>query len=239
VDIITAMGMKADSAPLPWLLRLLQLVSPGLPIGAYSYSQALERAVEQGTVHDRDSAQQWLRDQLELNLARNDAALFCRLFDAWRAQDDARLARWNNYLLATREGHELRAETLNMGNALLRVLRDARLLEDSALAALARIDQPTYTAAFAGAMQSAGVDVASALRAYLWTWLEGQVLAAVKLVPLGQTAGQLILRDLIPVIDAVTATAQGLADAELSNFAPAFAIASAQHEVQYSRLFRS
>jgi urease accessory protein len=230
------MHTKANALP---LLRLLQLASPGLPIGAYSYSQGLESAVEQGVVRERASAQTWLHHQLELNLARNDAALFCRLFDAWRAQDAAAAARWNNYVLATREAQELRAETLNMGNALIRVLRDAQLIERDAVVALAQLDQPTYPAVFACAAHRLGSDAQTALQTYLWTWLESQVLAAVKLIPLGQTDGQRMLRDLMPVIEAVTQIALTVPDSDLCNFAPAFAIASAQHETQYSRLFRS
>ncbi len=221
------------------LLRMLQLASPSMPVGSFSYSQALERAVEQGIVCDRKSAARWLHDQLALNLARNDAPLFCRLFAAVNANDASNFEHWNRYCLTTRETQELRAEALNMGAALRRILPDAGIVDATALALLHARDEICYAAAFACAAASAGMSAAAALRAYLWAWLEGQMLAAVKLVPLGQSAGQSLLNELIPVLEEAAAAAPELGDEDLANFAPGFAIASAQHETQYSRLFRS
>ncbi len=220
------------------LLRVLQLASPSMPVGAFSYSQGLERAVEQVIVHDRASACAWLRDQLTLNLARNDAPLFCRLFDAAQSNDTATLAQWNAYWLATRETQELRAETLNMGAALRRILPDAGA-GVATLEFLGAVETPCYATAFACAAAGANMQREAAVLAYLWAWLESQVLAAMKLVPLGQSAGQGMLSELIPVVERVAAEALGVADANLVNFAPGLAIASAQHETQYSRLFRS
>lgn len=221
------------------LLRVLQLVSPSMPVGGFSYSQGLEQAVEQGMVHDRASAADWLRDQLTLNLARNDAALFCRLFDAAQANSGAALLHWNAYWLATRETQELRAETLNMGAALRRILPDAGFATEPMSAMLGSSTETSYATVVACATAHTGMLQREALLAYLWVWLEGQVLAAMKLIPLGQSAGQAVLNKLIPVIEAVAVAAPALGDEELSNFAPGFAIASAQHETQYSRLFRS
>lgn len=221
------------------LLRVLQLVSPSMPVGGFSYSQGLEHAVERGIVRDRASASNWLREQLTLNLARNDAPLFCRLFDAAQANDAAVLARWNRYWLATRETQELRAETLNMGAALRRILPDAGLSNAAVLALLNAMHEPCYSTAFACAATGAGMMREAALCAYLWAWLESQVLAAMKLVPLGQSAGQGLLNELIPDIERAAANAALVGDEDLTNFAPGFAIISAQHETQYSRLFRS
>lgn len=221
------------------LLRVLQLASPSMPVGAFSYSQALELVVEQGIVRDRASAMTWLRDQLTLNLARNDAPLFCRLFDAAQSNDASALRRWNSYWLATRESAELRAETLNMGAALRRILPDAGYASDAMFVSLGVMPEISYAAVFAYASVRAGIQQREALLAYLWVWLEGQVLAAMKLIPLGQSAGQAMLNELIPAIEVAAAAASGISDDELTNFAPGFAVASAQHETQYSRLFRS
>ena len=79
----------------------------------------------------------------------------------------------------------------------------------------------------------------AALTAYVWSWLENQVLAAIKLVPLGQVAGQRLLLALGARIPRVVAIAMTLDDADLSTFAPGLCLASARHETQYSRLFRS
>src|SRR5215475_6007870 len=89
------------------LTRLLQLASPGLPVGAYSYSQGLEAAVEAGIVRDAASAGQWIADVLEFSVARMDAPVFLRLVHAWRTGDGAVASEWNDLLLASRESAEL------------------------------------------------------------------------------------------------------------------------------------
>jgi urease accessory protein len=97
----------------------------------------------------------------------------------------------------------------------------------------------TLPTAFALAARAFAVPIDAALTAYVWSWLENQVLAAIKLVPLGQVAGQRLLMVLGAKIPAVIATARALADGDLSTFAPGLSLASARHETQYTRLFRS
>jgi urease accessory protein len=217
-------------------VRLLQLASPALPVGAYSYSQGLESAIESGMVTDAASAQQWIGDVLELSLARMEGPILLRLVAAWKARDEAAVARWNDEFVASRETAELRAETLQMGYSLKSLLRD---LHVDGLARLDAIDDPAYPAAFAFAVFSWDIEAREALSAYLFAWIENQVMAAIKGVPLGQTEGQRMLGGLAQRIEGLVKRASCTRDDDLSNFAPGLALASARHETQYSRIFRS
>ena len=223
--------LAIDALP---LMRLLQLASPALPVGAYSYSQGLEAAVQAGIVCDAASAERWIADVLEFSLARMEAPVFLRMCEAWRAGDAAAAARWNESLLASRESAELRAESAQMGFSLARLLAEVGV--DGGPAAWEEISFP---AAFACAVARWNVDAREALVAYLWAWCENQVMAALKAVPLGQTAGQGMLLALGERIPVVAAGAAALDDDALGNYAPGLALLSARHEVQHSRLFRS
>jgi urease accessory protein len=216
------------------LARLLQLASPALPVGAYSYSQGLEAAVEAGVVRDAAGARRWIEDVLELSVARMEAPVFLRLCDAWRAGEPATAARWNAVFLASRESAELRAESVQMGYSLARLL--AELGGSGGPDAWEEI---SYPAAFTHAVTRWSINPGDALIAYLWAWAENQVMAAVKAVPLGQTDGQKMLLALGGRIPEAAARASTLDDEALGNFAPGLALLSARHETQYSRLFRS
>lgn len=220
------------------LVRLLQLASPALPIGAYSYSQGLEYAVEDKTVHDAASAQVWIGDVLALVIASSEAAIVSRLLHAagvdWRA-----FAHWNAWFRASRETMELRAETEQMGRSLVTLCSDLDLLDAAAREALPALMPVTLPAAYALAASALDLEHDAALTAYIWSWLENQVLAAMKLVPLGQLAGQRMLMTLGERIPAAVERAATLADEAISTFAPGLALASARHETQYTRLFRS
>ncbi len=216
----------------PALTRLLQLASPALPVGAYSYSQGLEWAIEAGTVKDEASTLRWVGEQMEWNLGCYEAPLLARMIAAHKvgAQDTA--AELDTRYLASRESAELRAETLQMGHSLRKLILDLAL-------PVAVPPQPTFAAAWSALVAHWDIAADEALAAWLWSWAENQVMAALKAVPLGQVAGQRLLLELGSRIPAVVERALGLADDELSNFAPGFAIACARHETQYSRLFRS
>jgi urease accessory protein len=216
-------------------LRLLQLASPSLPVGAYSYSQGLEAAVEAGLVHDAASARQWIGDVLEISIRGMEAPVFLRLVEAWQRGDLEGARRWNAELLASREAAELRAETLQMAYSLRNLLRD--LGEDTS--PLEAVEDCTYPAAFAFAVARWEIDAAEALAAYLFAWVENQMLAALKSVPLGQTDGQRILKALAERIPGVVGHAAVTRDEEMTNMAPGLAILSARHETQYTRIFRS
>lgn len=222
----------ADTA----LARLLQLASPALPVGAYSYSQGLEAAVDAGIVTDAATARRWIEDVLEHAVSKMEAPVLARVLRAWKSGDAPAAARWNAFFLASRETAELRAETVQMGYSLARLLAD---LGGDGGERLGAIDEISYPTAFAAAAAAWNIDEPGALRAYLWAWVENQVMAAVRAVPLGQTDGQRLLLALGERIDPLAERAAALDDEALSNFAPGLAMLSCRHETQYSRLFRS
>ena len=209
------------------LARLLQLASPALPVGAYSYSQGLEAAIEAGIVNDAGSAERWIADVLQFSLAGMEAPLVHRMI-----AEPADVTRLNAMFLASRETAELRAETLQMGHSLRRLLNDFGLT-------LPAMEEIAYPTAFALAAAHWKLEPREALVAYLWAWLENQVMAAVKAVPLGQTAGQKMLLALGSRLESIAQHAAALAEDEWCNFAPGLAFLSSRHETQYSRLFRS
>jgi urease accessory protein len=221
------------------LARLLQLASPALPVGAFSYSQGLEWAIEAGTVRDEASALAWIGDLLEHNLGRFEAPLLARLIDAWRRDDLDALRELNELYLASRESAELRAETLQMGYSFTRLLRELGDFPADRLAALEALGEASFPAAWSAAAAAWTIPAEDALTAWLWTWAENQVMAALKAVPLGQSAGQRILLALGARLPATALRALSLEPEAWSNLAPGFALASCRHETQYSRLFRS
>jgi urease accessory protein len=221
------------------LVRLLQLASPALPIGAYSYSQGLEWCVEAGSVRDAASAQGWIGDVLAQVQAAGEAPVLWRLCVTAERGDWETFDRWHAWFRASRESSELLAETLQMGGSLARLLGELDVLDADTRVVLTRIAPVTLPAAYAVAARAMGVAAADALTAYLWSWLENQVLAAMKTIPLGQAGGQKMLLALGAAIPAVVERAQQTADDDIGSFAPGLAIASARHETQYSRLFRS
>lgn len=233
--------MIATPGSLLPLLRLLQLASPTLPVGAYTYSQGLEWAVECGAVKNEADTQRWIGDVLDWSLARFEAPLVARLLVAWRDGDDGEVSRLNEDFLASRETAELRAETVQMGYSLTRLLSDLEAYAGLAgwRARLAGIETPAFPVAWTAAAAAWQIPADQALAAYLWAWLENQVMAAVKAVPLGQSAGQRLLAELGAAVPALVDSAQRLPEAEWSNFTPGLAIASSRHETQYTRLFRS
>jgi urease accessory protein len=218
------------------LLHLLRLVSPALPVGGYTYSQGLEYAVEAGWVASEADTEDWMRGQLEAVMAYVDAPLLLRLMAAFAHRDEALARRWSRLALACREAAELRAEERRMGASLARLLAD---LGVGAARPWLRSPDAAFITLFALASVHWGIDPRTALGGYLWAWTEARVAAAVKLVPLGQTAGQRILIRTAEVIPKVIASAWYLDDDEIGASAPGLAIASACHETQYSRLFRS
>lgn len=221
------------------LVRLLQLASPALPIGAYSYSQGLEWMAESGTVKDAAAMQSWIEDLLHNVMANGEAPVLWRLLAAIDRGDRADFARWNAWFRASREGAELRAETLQTGGSLVRLLADLDVLDDAARESIAATEPVTLPAAFALAARAWAIPAADAVAAYLWSWLENQVLAVLKAMAVGQVAGQRMLLALGACIPAVVERSRCTVDDDITSFAPGLAIASARHETQYSRLFRS
>lgn len=231
----------AAAAPLPALalLRLIWLASPALPVGGFSYSEGLEAAVEAGLVSNEAQAGVWLLDQLRLALGRADLAVAAQAHAAWLAQDSARVQQLNDWVRQTRESSEMRQQAEQMGRSLTDWLRQ-RQPDDPRVAVLAALaPAPTWPVAWGLAACHTGAPAREALLAHAFGWAENMVQAAIKSVPLGQAAGQRLLAALteamVPVVDAALACT----DAQRQAFSPMLAIVSAQHEAQYSRLFRS
>ena len=220
------------------LVRLLQLASPALPVGAYSYSQGLEAAIEGRIVVDAATAERWIGDLLDEVLPQGELAVLARLLRAI-PDDPAAFAHWHAWWRAARETRELRAESEQMGAAMLAWMRETGTLHEYLCDWPARNAPLTWTGAYALACHADGVAAADAITAYVFAWLENQALAALKLVPLGQAAAQRIIRALAARIPAAIERALAVQDDDVASFAPGLALASAQHETQYSRLFRS
>jgi urease accessory protein len=217
------------------LLRLLHLASPALPVGAFAYSQGLEWAAAHGLTAE-DQALDWIAGILEASLARVDVPLLARLRAAWERGDREALLHWSGVLRASRETAELRAEEANTAGALARLLRDLGIPEAGEWTAH---PQRTYCLLLALAGARWDLPAPDLCRAYLWAWAENQVLAAIKTVPLGQTAGQRLLLALAERIEAAVDTGLSLGDADIGGAAPGQILASMHHETQGTRLFRS
>jgi urease accessory protein len=229
--------MSDDAAP---LLRLMWLASPALPVGGFSYSEGLEAAVDAGLVGNEVQAGEWLLDQLQLSLARCDLALVAQAITAWQAGDADRIASLNAWADQTRETTEGRQQSLQTGRSLLEWLRNGEQGDDPHLLTLAALQPaPLWPVTFALATVLAGATPRDALLAFAWSWAENMAQAAMKTVPLGQAAAQRLLAGLAAAIPAAVDVAAALPDGERQAFTPRLAILSAQHETQYSRLFRS
>ncbi len=218
------------------LLRLLQLVSPALPIGAFNFSQGMEYAVEAGWVRDEPGAQAWILGIAQRGLGTLDLPLLCRMHSAWSAGDPLAVRELSRQLVASRESLELREEDRHMGRALAKVLHGLGLEEARDWQ---RSEEATLAAMFSLAAVDSGVPRPATCHGYLWAWCENQVLAAVKLVPLGQSAGQRVLEHLRTAIPAITDAALAITDEAIGSAVPGLGIASSRHETQYTRLFRS
>ena len=218
------------------MLRLWQLISPALPIGAYAYSQGQEYAVESGWVKDQKSAEDWIKGQLQNNIACLDISVLKRMHAAWQQQNMELAYYWSDWLLAAREGVELQREDKQLGLSLIQVLKSQHVKVASEL-------DDEKPVSFAMAFALAGVDwnipLVSLAQGYAWAWCENQIAAAIKLVPLGQTAGQQILASVLESIPDIVNQALQIDDEDIGVMVPAVAIASAKHETQYTRLFRS
>ncbi|MGH8658954.1 MAG: urease accessory protein UreF [Gammaproteobacteria bacterium] len=216
--------------------RLWQLLSPTLPIGAYAYSQGLEYAVGAAWVREERDVKDWIEGQAKSVLGMLDVPVLARLYRAWSEGDARALEYWSRFLLAARESSELLAEERNLGTALAKLLL---ALGVERARAWCGASHTSYAAMFALGTWQWDIPVEEAAEAYVWTWCEKQVAAAVKLVPLGQTAGQRLLWPLADIIPQVVERALVLKDEQIGGLAPGLGIASALHEVQYTRLFRS
>jgi urease accessory protein len=238
------MSISPGVPPTPiWLLGLLQMASPALPIGAFSYSQGLEQAHAQGWVHNEEAATEWISSQWQCSFAPRE--LFA-LRQAFQTSDLESLLAINTEFLASRDAAEMRSETLQTGNSLMKWLKAMapNFVLDMAEQSLIKTLQShklTAPVAFSVCAKAQQLPLNAALLAWSWSWLENQVQACVKIVPLGQTAGQrmlLALRPLLLANDAVENLSEN-AMGEPWAFSPLASIAAMRHERLYTRIFRS
>jgi urease accessory protein len=234
--VFSCVTMGTDRLTPPGLLRLLQLASPTLPVGAYAYSQGLEWAVESGWIRDERSAADWIGGVLAAGPAQLEVPVLARLYCAWANDDLAQVHHWSRYLDAARESGELQAEARQLGESLAVLLTQLGI---DAAQPWREIEYVGFPTLFALAAVHHRVPLPETALGFLWAWCENQVAAAIKLVPLGQAAGQRILSTLIEQLPEVAERGLALADDEIGLLAPRLAIGSARHETQYTRLFRS
>ena len=216
------------------LLHLMRLSSASLPVGGYSFSQGLEYAVESGWVTSKEETADWLRLILLESIAQVDLPILQRLITALENNSTKAFWFWNTTLLACRETKELLLTETAMGEALVRLLNQLQREMPA--------QQPkdvSFIAAFAVATEHWQVNLEAAKVGYLWSWLENQIAAATKLVPLGQTVAQQLLIELGNCFPEAIKISQTIADNEIGSSLPGMAMASSWHETQYSRLFRS
>ncbi|WP_045476167.1 urease accessory protein UreF [Serpentinimonas barnesii] len=224
------------------LLALLWMASPTLPIGGFSYSEGLEAAVDAGLVHDETSAADWLCDQLWLTQARCDLAVLGQALTAWRASDWERLQALDQWVRLTRESAELRLQSEQMGRSLMEWVKTLRLPECPPAGLPQSLASPTYPVAFAYGLWlrlPSTAPVRAGVLCAAFAWAENMVQAAIKAIPLGQGAGQRVLAQVCLSIPQAVTEALQTHDAQRQAFSPMWAILSARHETQYSRLFRS
>jgi urease accessory protein len=221
----------------PTLPFLLQLASPALPVGAFSYSEGLETLVQQGTLADADGLSHWLTQELTYGAVGVEAAIAVRLYQAAQMADHAALSRWNRWLSAYRETEEMRLQSWQMGRSLAKLLGE---LAPDLQSNLDACGEPcNFVAAFAIAACHWHISLEEALLGYLHSWATSLIGAGVKLIPLGQTQGQRVLMQLYPTLQEATRQALQRTDEALMGCGWGLAIASMQHETLYSRLFRS
>ena len=214
----------------------MRLTSPSLPIGGYSYSQGLEFAISSGWVHDASTASDWIQGLLKNSLINLDLPVLQKLYEAWQESDTDKVRHWNNFLSANRDAFELQEEDRQLGKALARLLVDLDLEE-----AKPCLNRPCcgFLTLYALAAVRWNISLNDAAQGFLWMWSENKVLCAMKLIPLGQTDGQKILSAVIETISHVIMRGLDLPDEDIGYTTPAQGIASALHETQYTRLFRS
>lgn len=217
------------------LLHLMHIVSPALPVGAYAYSQGLEFAIDEQWLTSNEALCDWISELLHNGLGHLDLPILLRCMRAWKQQNAQELDRWNDFLRASRETSELLLEDEQLGIALSRLLVDL----DIPGAKQGFSAKPSYVTQFALACTHWQIPEPEAMQGFAWSWLENQIAAATKLVPLGQTQAQKLLIKLMVEIEPVCEKSMTLPDDALGLSLPGLAIASAQHERQYSRLFRS
>lgn len=231
-----AMGIEDQSSDVN-LFHLFRFTSSLLPIGSFAYSQGLESAIESGWLKSEEDVCYWLTGILTEVLPYNDLAILIRQADALSDDDFEAFCSLNNMILALRESHELLLEDIQLGRTFKTLLNDVD--SDLGRQEYLAIEPLSYVSAFAVSLSGVSIGRRELASAYIWSWLENQVSAAIKLVPLGQSQGQRITKRIIDRLADVIETTLAVKYDDIGASAPALAIASSWHETQYSRLFRS
>jgi urease accessory protein len=221
--------------------RLLQLASPALPVGAYSYSQGLEWAIETGVVRCAVSAATWIADHLQLVFSRFEAPLYTQAFQAWSRLPESHdeLLELNAEFIASRESAEPRAETIQVGFSYAAWCRDVAPLTSPQRETLAAMESPCAPVAASLAACACRLSVREGVMVYSFGFAENQVMVLAKALPMGQIAAQRLLFALSDAVKVCVDVALSLPREDWSSAAPLLAITQMNHETQYSRLFRS
>lgn len=216
------------------LLRLLQISSPTLPVGAYAYSQGLESAVHFNEVNDDKTALEWLQVCLLEGLAENDMALIYHAYKAWDKEDYLKVNQLTSLSKALRETSELKQEDAHLAQALMRLSQPLEVGFPEEMKS-----PSSYPVVFARFCQCWTIPVGDALTAFAWSWSENQIAAMIKLIPLGQTQGQKLMLEMDGCIKQAVEKTMSMTMDDIGSSLPNLAILSSLHENQYSRLFRS
>lgn len=214
----------------------MQLSSSSLPVGSFTWSQGLEWAVEAGWVTNAEAFKRWQIQQMEQSFFCVDLPLFIRLFLACEQQDLAMAKHWTAYLLACRETRELREEERNRGAAFTRLIKS---WEPNCPTEWLPLFMQSQLCGMAWLGVRWGISVRELALSLGYSWIESAVMAGVKLVPFGQQAAQQLILRLCDRYAADMDSALATPDDAIGSATPLAAIASARHETQYSRLFRS
>ncbi|MEG3591876.1 MAG: urease accessory UreF family protein [Pseudomonadota bacterium] len=217
------------------LLQLMRLSSPSLPVGTYSYSQGLEYACNVGWVKDEKTASNWIKGVLHHGIESLDVPIIREIFHALTAGDQKQAIWWSSYLLASRESYELRLQDKQQGLALIKLLNDIKILDAGEFPE----DEMSYALIFVTASIKWEISLEECVHGYIWSWLENQVTSTMKLLPLGQTSGQRMLSELITEIPEAISCGLSIPNDKICSTCYGYGIASALHETQYTRLFRS
>ncbi|HEY5715616.1 MAG TPA: urease accessory UreF family protein [Psychromonas sp.] len=236
--VAAVIPMPIKASPLK-LNRLLQLCSANLPVGGFSFSQGLEFAVESGWISNAQTTRQWVELNLTEAIARTDLSILKRLYLAVQEDDFAAFIDWNQHLLACRESNELYLADVAMGKALVRLLKQLGSINSEDYLPLLDLPEISFVSAFAVTAHLCEIDLLAAQSGFCWTYIDNQVAAATKLVPLGQTQAQNLLFALSELVEKAINLANSLNDRQIGASLPRLAMASAWHETQYTRLFRS
>ena len=221
------------------LLNVLRLSSQSLPTGAFSYSQGMEWLVDTRRINDESSVYEWIASILHGPYVNYELPILRELFEAWSIVDHKTIKILNQDYLNSRETSEIQKETLQMGYALREIIHEMNIASDEATEFLTQIDQLTFVTGFSFCSYRIALSIEEMLLSHVWSFIENQILVAIKAVPLGQSAGQRLLNRIIPLGDSAVSRSMEVSSDNWANFSPLQAISSSKHETQYSRLFRS